>query len=120
MQEKEHSGVENLSKLLEEDKAVVPKLWHLETVNVLVTSMRRDRRDVDWLEEKFRALDTLDIKTDDKLRLRDALDLAVKHGLSCYDAAYLELAKRLNLPLATFDKALIRAAIAEGVSLTCQ
>lgn len=43
--------------------------------------------------------------------------LSVRHGLTLYDALYLELALRLNLPLATFDKALRRAAEAEGVRL---
>ena len=43
--------------------------------------------------------------------------MAVKHALTLYDAAYLELALRLRLPLATFDKALCRAAEAEGVRL---
>lgn len=46
-----------------------------------------------------------------------AYPLAVRHGLTLYDALYLELALRLNLPLATFDKELMRAAAAEGVRL---
>lgn len=46
-----------------------------------------------------------------------AYPLSVRHGLTLYDALYLELALRLNLPLATFDGALRRAAEAEGVRL---
>jgi predicted nucleic acid-binding protein len=45
------------------------------------------------------------------------LALAARHGLTAYDAAYLELAQRRALPLATRDAALIRAAAAEGVAL---
>ena len=41
--------------------------------------------------------------------------LAEKHGLTSYDAAYLELAQRMNVPLATLDVALIHAAKAENV-----
>jgi predicted nucleic acid-binding protein len=43
--------------------------------------------------------------------------LARRFGLTAYDAAYLELAKRKGLPLATFDKELIEAAAQEGVAL---
>jgi predicted nucleic acid-binding protein len=45
------------------------------------------------------------------------MSLARKRNLTVYDAAYLELAKREGLPLATLDRNLERAAIAEGVSL---
>ena len=47
----------------------------------------------------------------------EAMRLARAHNLTFYDAAYLELAKREGLPLATLDRALERAAIAEGVAL---
>jgi predicted nucleic acid-binding protein len=43
--------------------------------------------------------------------------LALRHGLTLYDAVYLELAMRRGLPLASSDKALRRAAAAEGVTL---
>jgi predicted nucleic acid-binding protein len=43
--------------------------------------------------------------------------LVWRYGLTAYDAAYLELAKRKGLPLATFDKELIAAATLEGVAL---
>ena len=46
-----------------------------------------------------------------------AFDLAQRHNLTFYDAVYLELAQRENIPLATLDQALVRAAIAEGVPL---
>lgn len=45
------------------------------------------------------------------------LELAQRHGLMSYDAAYLELAKRLTLPFASLDKSLRKAAAAEGVTL---
>jgi len=46
-----------------------------------------------------------------------AWPLAAQHGLTTYDAAYLELAIRRGLPLATLDVSLARAARAEGVTL---
>jgi predicted nucleic acid-binding protein len=45
------------------------------------------------------------------------MTLARKRKLTVYDAAYLELAKREGLPLATLDRDLEKAAIAEGVAL---
>ena len=45
------------------------------------------------------------------------MTLARRHSLTFYDAAYLELAKREGLPLATLDRDLEKAAIAEGVAL---
>lgn len=48
---------------------------------------------------------------------RDSRNKGLKYGLTAYDAAYLELAKRKNLSLATFDKELIDAAHREGVVL---
>ena len=49
-----------------------------------------------------------------------ALTLAERHRLSFYDAVYLELAKRFGAPVATLDKALARAAAAEGLPLVCE
>jgi predicted nucleic acid-binding protein len=48
------------------------------------------------------------------------LPLVRRYGLTAYDAAYLELARRKGLPLATFDKDLILAATQEGVELVSQ
>ena len=122
LQEEEHPGVEKVFNLLEEDEseAVAPSLWHIETRGAIIKAMRRYRQDADWLKGKFSALTNLKVHTDDHLNLEDACNLAVKHGLSLQDGVYLELAKRLDLPLATLDRALIKAAAAEGVSLTCK
>jgi len=62
----------------------------------------------------------LDIRIDRSLPVVDGkvlLPLVWRYGLTAYDAAYLELAKRKGLPLATFDKELIAAAKLEGIDL---
>ena len=61
----------------------------------------------------------LPVRTDTEPDLTLAFVLAERHDLSFYDAVYLELAKRHTAPIATFDKALARAAAAEGLSLIC-
>ena len=61
----------------------------------------------------------LPIRTDMEPDLDIAFALAERHGLSFYDAIYLELAKRYTAALATLDKALARAAADEGLPLVC-
>lgn len=66
---------------------------------------------------RLTSLRRLPITTDQSPNLGAAIGLAMTHGLSLYDAAYVELAKRLHLPLATLDQNLARAALAEGLDL---
>ena len=103
---------------LEEDGALVPQLWHLETRNSLLTAERRGRLSSEEVKERLDALKSLPIGTDEEPDLQSAFDLARSHGLSLYDALYLELAKRESAELATLDLALGRAASAEGVLLS--
>lgn len=101
-------------------KAVVPSLWHLEVGNALLVGERKKRCSqadtVTWLG----FLASLPIVVDEETVPRawsDVLNLARTHNLSAYDAAYLELALRRGLPLATLDDKLIAAAATVGVSI---
>ena len=105
-------------KRLEEDGALVPQLWHLEMRNSLLTAERRGRLSAGEVKERLDALRSLPLRTDEASDLQSAFDLARAHGLSFYDALYLELAKRESAELATLDGALARAAAAEGVPLS--
>jgi len=101
-------------------EALVPSLWHLELANVLITAEKRKRIDRVRIEGFLETLQAYRIIVDDETTTRAwnaTLDLAVRCKLSTYDAAYLELALRRRLPLATLDEALRKAAIAVGVSL---
>ena len=104
--------------LLEEDGALVPHLWHLEMRNSLLVAERRGRLSPAEVKERLDALRSLPIRTDEESDLQSAFDLARAHGLSFYDALYLELAKREGAELATLDGALGQAAVAEGVPLS--
>ena len=103
-----------------QEGAVAPQLWPLDALNVLLVAERRKRIDRDGrlrLIEFLTALPiTIDLETADRTWSATAR-LAETHRLSAYDAAYLELAQRLGLPLATQDSALIAAARAVGVGL---
>jgi len=103
--------------------AEVPALWLIEIRNVLLMNERRGRVTVQGSKEFLEALSVLDIRFDfgeASLADDEVLALARRHRLTAYDAAYLELAKRKGLLLATFDKELIKAAPLEGVALVPQ
>ena len=99
--------------------ARVPGLWPLEIGDVLLLAQRRS---LIRAEERGRFLDQLarlPIAIDPETAARawpDAAPLAERHGLTLYDAAYLELSLRAALPLASFNAALTRAARAAGVA----
>lgn len=100
--------------------AFVPDLWHLEVANTLLVGERRKRSTQADTGTWLNFLDGLPITVDDKTRSQTfdhTVNLARSHRLSAYDAAYLELAMRRGLPLATLDDKLRTAALAVGVRL---
>ena len=101
-----------------ENGGIVPPLWHYEIRNILLVAERRGRLHERDIQTRLDSLAALPIDTDQETRfLEETLGLAIKHRLSFYDALYLELAVRLNLQLATLDRALFRAALAEGLEV---
>ncbi len=107
-----------LDQLVKGERAWVPALWHLELGNVLLGAQRRNRIDQAGIEAFLSRLALYEIAVDDQTMDRawqKTLDLAMQHGLSTYDASYLELALRRGLPLATLDRQLVAAARASGV-----
>ncbi len=97
--------------------AVVPALWWFEVRNLLVANERRGRIDPVGTANFLGDLAKLPITADRDPDSSNLLTLAREHGLTVYDAAYLELALRLALPLATLDRALAATATAAGVAL---
>ena len=96
----------------------VPALWLLEIGNLLLRAQRRKRITADKRRELAAAASALRIKVDREPVAITTLDeIAARHGLSAYDAAYLELALRRGLPLATQDDALSAAMAKAGVAL---
>jgi predicted nucleic acid-binding protein len=106
--------------MLASAETVAPSIWALEVANVLLVGERRNRlKEADSARfiELLRELDiTADNETADHA-LREILSIGRVQGLSSYDAAYLELAMRHGLALATRDNALRRAAKKFGVRL---
>lgn len=100
--------------------AIVPALWRLEVANVLQHSVRRKRCDQALVERGILRLEKLQIFIDPETNEHawgETRLLAIKHGLTVYDAAYLELAIRRQLPLASCDGDLIKAAKKAGIGV---
>ena len=96
----------------------VPALWTLEFANALFAAQRRRRLDTATREMIVDQATRLPFNIDPYVMpLRLAAELAARYELTPYDAAYLELARRRKLPLATLDAALVSAARTAGISL---
>lgn len=100
--------------------AMVPPLWRWEIGNVLLNVERRQRATKGEVRGHFLRFQALPIAADE-MAFEQAWDavylLAQKHKLTSYDAAYLEMAIRHGLPLATLDADLLKAAQSEKIHL---
>ena len=99
------------------EEAVVPCLWWFEVRNILVVNERRGRISESETAAFLLNLSRLRVRLDRLPEADAVLQLARTHRLSVYDAAYLELAQREGLPLATLDTDLRRAAAEAGVAV---
>lgn len=101
-----------------ENHAVVPALWNYEIANGVLVGLRRQRLSIDEAVAFASDLAVMDIRVDSsQFEQMGVLAEAIDSGLSAYDASYLMLARTTGLPLATRDKALIRAARESGVDI---
>ncbi len=101
-------------------EAVAPALWPLEVSNGLLVAERRrriTRSDAARFASLLMALPIV-VEPPDRRGIFETIPiLARRHGLSAYDAHYLELALRGGVPLATLDETLRKAAVSEGVAI---
>lgn len=112
-------AIDALQDQLTEEVALVPGHWRLEVGNVLAQAERRKRLTPAQTLAHLELLGRLPVATDDETdsrAFREILSVARNEGLTTYDAAYLELAARRGVPLATLDRALARAARRAGVA----
>jgi predicted nucleic acid-binding protein len=103
-----------------EEGAIVPVLWRLEIANGLQMAIRRKRIDIRFREEAIANLARLPIAIDSETNDHSwisILHLSDRFRLTVYDAAYLELAQRRSLPLATLDRDLRSAARRSGADV---
>ena len=113
-------AISELLLRLQNGAAAVPTLWPLEVANVLALAERRGRITTAESARLIALFETLDISVDSEapsLAFARILGLARQERLTAYDAAYLELAMRLGVPLASKDGSLCDAAERVGVSV---
>jgi predicted nucleic acid-binding protein len=114
------SAITQVFDRLLDEGAWVPGLWKLEVANVLEMGVRRGRNTAAFRDAALADLSLLPISVDletDRQAWGTTAQLSQKYRLTMYDAAYLELAQRTGLPLATLDSELRIAAGLEGVFL---
>ena len=105
---------------LEDTEAIVPSLWRLEVANVLLMAERKDRIKPARSKRFVELLHSLPIEVDiaqTKSYMAEISASGRRHKLTAYDTAYLELAARRNIPLASLDDKLKKAAKNEGVKI---
>ncbi|ABK17098.1 type II toxin-antitoxin system VapC family toxin [Syntrophobacter fumaroxidans] len=98
---------------LESAEAIAPAIWPLEVGNVLLVAERKKRLSQAAVVRFLALLGGLPITVEQETperMLKEIVSLARAHGLSTYDASYLDLAMRVDLPLATRDTSLAKAA----------
>ncbi len=98
---------------LGDEGAAAPAIWPHELGNVLVMAERRGRLNAAKIAEFLALVQDLPVAIDEETprrALNEVLALARAEGLTTYDAAYLELAMRLGVPLATKDRTLRQTA----------
>lgn len=104
-------------RLVDEGDVIAPALWWFEVRNLLIMNERRGRLSNEQSEDALALLQRLKIGLDRFPDEHKILNFASKHRLTVYDAAYLELAVRKEIPLATLDNRLADAAQAEKIKL---
>ena len=102
---------------IETEVALVPNVWHVEVRSALLGAERRGRMASSEVDDCLRQIKELPVRTDAEPDVDAAFALARARRLSVYDALYLELALRAQAPLATLDRALSTAALAEALTL---
>jgi len=109
-----------LERLRNGDRISVPAHWPVEVSNGMLMALRRKRIQPGRPELFWDELAALPIEVEPPLSPEQAkaiLHVSEQYGLTVYDAAYLELARRKGLSLATLDSAVLRAATLEGITL---
>ena len=115
-----NESADRLADRLEHEAVYVPSIWSLEVGNALLVARRRGRIRESELTRLVQALAALPVEVDPNpgaAGFGGVMDLARQLGLTTYDGAYLELAKRRSVPLATLDEPLRRACAVSRIAV---
>jgi len=107
-----------IARLARREELVVPALWETEFANVMAVLVRRRVLPRHQVATILGQAERLKLQVDrEPVAPRTLFALAERHGVSAYDAGYLEVAERRGLPLATRDASLAGAARASGLAV---
>jgi predicted nucleic acid-binding protein len=115
--EAEHADASAAWNLIKNENGRVPPHWWFEVRNFMLVAERKGRFTEHFTTSTLQRLARMNIVQAPRSEDAGIFDLARRHRLSFYDAAYLELAQSENIALATLDRDLVHAARAEGVDL---
>lgn len=113
---------EELPGLIESGTFIAPQHWILELTNQIITGLRRKRTTAELAKTTIHLIESFPVTIDTQsgARIAQTYALAMHHGLTIYDAAYLELAMRRKFSLISYDRALRAAARDAGVKVLPQ
>jgi predicted nucleic acid-binding protein len=118
LQDERTAFTDSVFAALGQDEFWVPAVWRLEFPNALLAAERKRRIDRQTRLEALDFASGLALRVDAApIDMRSISAIAERHGLSTYDASYLELASRQGIGLITLDRALADAAGAAGIAL---
>jgi len=118
LQDERTAFTDSIFALLGQEEFWVPAVWRLEFPNALLAAERKRRIDRQTRLEALDFANGLALRVDAApIDMRSISTIAERHGLSTYDASYLELASRQGFGLITLDRALADAAVAAGIAL---
>ncbi|HEY8251512.1 MAG TPA: type II toxin-antitoxin system VapC family toxin [Burkholderiales bacterium] len=118
LQDERTAFTDSVFAALGRDEFWVPAVWRLEFPNALLAAERKRRIDRQTRIEALEFASGLALRVDPApIDMRSISAIAERHGLSTYDAAYLELAARQGIGLITLDRALADAAAAAGIAV---
>ena len=109
------SSADAVAMQIVSDTGIVPGIFWYEIRNVLMGAETSGRIDLEGTETFLKRLSQIGLQADHDHVEADTLNLARRHRLTIYDAAYLETAIRRDATLATLDSALAAATAREGV-----
>ena len=118
LEQESRERVAGILRLIPRHHCHVPLMWQYEVRNSILVAERRGRISRLDADSRFNQWNQLPFETDSAPDFDVAMALARRHGLSYYDAIYIELAVWLDAALATLDQAMMRAAEAEGVPVS--
>ena len=104
-----------LECMMQGSEVIVPEIFHAEVLNVILVSERRGRINSDDIHQMLKFLSDLEVVTMSYTNKIEILRLARKYNLTSYDAIYLGLAINKKIHIATLDKRLMEASIAEKI-----